>query len=120
MQRLLTRVNMVAIVAIVLAAALIACNPADPANNTAASGNNGSTPTDGGGNKSFKLAKAPEGDAIDVTEAAALTPSDDVIVVRGRVKDAVAKMMSIQLADKSQLYCGQDEPCGCLTPWDYC
>lgn len=63
---------------------------------------------------------ADPGAATTIVEARAAGPSDDVVIVRGRIQDLTRGFGILKLMDEALHYCGETKPEGCPTPWDYC
>lgn len=62
--------------------------------------------------------------ALSVVETKASAAEGDQIVMRGRIGGRMEPLTDESSAfvvmDLEIPYCGEDEPCGCPTPWDYC
>ena len=88
-----------------------ACGGTEPGQHASTTSTTGS---DGGA----MLLAADLPDAIGVVAAKAEDP-DAEVAVYGRVR-RTAKGVFLLVDDEAVKFCGQEEDCGCPTPWDYC
>ncbi len=102
------------IVSLVLLTLLAACGGDAPAQPRPADGAGAADAAAG-----FALAADP-GEALTVVGAKQAGPSEDVLVVQGRVQDITKGFAIVKLMDTALKYCGEVHAEGCKTPWDYC